>query len=231
MRFHSPDKFSPFNAGGINAYIYCIGDPVNLSDPTGNFPIWARIAGGLFAVGAVTGVASAFTEGDTRSALIGVTAAAFGIGAGVIGSKSGLIKRSKIKANFFSKNSDTPYKHLNPDFTKKTLLSTNKQTGNRISEAIGATPIITKDSRRVANINNLQGTSANPRKDYFPDAANAEHLRQENIRLMQQQNEVAQLQAILEQLDAIDRQQIARATRTPQRTAELQAQNRVLRRS
>ncbi|WP_455887554.1 RHS repeat-associated core domain-containing protein [Pseudomonas rustica] len=35
MRFISPDIFSPFEHGGLNAYAYCLGDPVNLSDPTG----------------------------------------------------------------------------------------------------------------------------------------------------------------------------------------------------
>ena len=36
MRFHSPDSWSPFGEGGLNAYMYCVGDPVNSSDPTGH---------------------------------------------------------------------------------------------------------------------------------------------------------------------------------------------------
>jgi len=36
MRFHSPDKFSPFAQSGLNSYAYCAGDPVNYSDPTGH---------------------------------------------------------------------------------------------------------------------------------------------------------------------------------------------------
>ena len=36
MRLHSPDRFSPFGRGGLNAYAYCLGDPINRSDPTGN---------------------------------------------------------------------------------------------------------------------------------------------------------------------------------------------------
>jgi len=39
MRFNSPDSLSPFEKGGMNAYAYCFGDPVNQSDPTGNSAI------------------------------------------------------------------------------------------------------------------------------------------------------------------------------------------------
>ncbi|SFA94003.1 RHS repeat-associated core domain-containing protein [Pseudomonas sp. NFIX10] len=39
MRFNSPDKLSPFGRGGVNTYMYCLGDPINKIDPTGGFPI------------------------------------------------------------------------------------------------------------------------------------------------------------------------------------------------
>ena len=35
MRFNSPDSLSPFGEGGLNSYAYCLGDPVNHRDPTG----------------------------------------------------------------------------------------------------------------------------------------------------------------------------------------------------
>ncbi|KAB0494163.1 RHS repeat-associated core domain-containing protein [Pseudomonas vancouverensis] len=37
MRFNSPDSWSPFGEGGLNTYAYCLGDPVNRSDPNGHF--------------------------------------------------------------------------------------------------------------------------------------------------------------------------------------------------
>jgi RHS repeat-associated protein len=36
MRFNSPDSLSPFGDGGLNAYAYCVGDPVNRLDPMGH---------------------------------------------------------------------------------------------------------------------------------------------------------------------------------------------------
>jgi RHS repeat-associated protein len=42
MRFNSPDSWSPFGEGGINAYAYCSGDPINRADPNGRK--WGNIA-------------------------------------------------------------------------------------------------------------------------------------------------------------------------------------------
>ena len=36
MRFNSPDSWSPFGEGGLNAYGYCGADPVNRTDPSGH---------------------------------------------------------------------------------------------------------------------------------------------------------------------------------------------------
>jgi len=44
MRFNSPDSWSPFGRGGVNAYGYCGGDPGNYSDPSGHLFVWARNA-------------------------------------------------------------------------------------------------------------------------------------------------------------------------------------------
>lgn len=36
LRFNSPDSSSPFGPGGINSYVYCLGDPINRRDESGH---------------------------------------------------------------------------------------------------------------------------------------------------------------------------------------------------
>ncbi|VVN12737.1 hypothetical protein PS662_03935 [Pseudomonas fluorescens] len=43
MRFHSPDSWSPFGRGGLNAYVYCGGDPVNFSDRSGHVRLFKSL--------------------------------------------------------------------------------------------------------------------------------------------------------------------------------------------
>ncbi|WP_082988254.1 RHS repeat-associated core domain-containing protein [Bordetella bronchialis] len=43
MRFNAADDLSPFGVGGINAYAYCAGDPVNYGDPSGHMGVWGDI--------------------------------------------------------------------------------------------------------------------------------------------------------------------------------------------
>lgn len=44
MRFMTADSLSPFAQGDLNAYAYCLGDPVNNQDPSGR-SIWMRMLG------------------------------------------------------------------------------------------------------------------------------------------------------------------------------------------
>ena len=39
MRFNSPDSLSPFGKGGLNSYVFCLGDPSNRNDRTGHYSI------------------------------------------------------------------------------------------------------------------------------------------------------------------------------------------------
>lgn len=54
MRFQSPDSVSPFGRGGINAYAYCGGDPVNRVDPSGATWLSRLISGISMSSSAVT---------------------------------------------------------------------------------------------------------------------------------------------------------------------------------
>ncbi|WP_339483257.1 MULTISPECIES: RHS repeat-associated core domain-containing protein [unclassified Pseudomonas] len=43
MRFNSPDSWSPFGKGGINAYTAFDGDPVNKNDPNGHLSFYSAV--------------------------------------------------------------------------------------------------------------------------------------------------------------------------------------------
>lgn len=58
MRFISPDGLSPFNKGGINAYAYCLNDPVNGRDPSGKNGVFGNFVNKT--LGLLTQVASRF---------------------------------------------------------------------------------------------------------------------------------------------------------------------------
>ncbi|KPW06198.1 Uncharacterized protein ALO42_02903 [Pseudomonas syringae pv. atrofaciens] len=92
MRFNSPDSMSPFGRGGLNAYAYCVGDPVNRVDPTGHEHEELFVGIGLALLGVVTGgvglaVASlrnAASQGSAIGLLTGVAAVAAGVPAGLM---------------------------------------------------------------------------------------------------------------------------------------------------
>lgn len=119
MRFNSPDSWSPFGRGGLNAYAYCVGDPVNRSDPTGHFSWRSAVAlAGLglsvltmgaatpLAVAGVTlgaagaGVDVAVAEGGADPALgwIGLGVGVLALGAGVAAGIGVLARRSSLSA-------------------------------------------------------------------------------------------------------------------------------------
>ncbi|RDH43305.1 hypothetical protein B9G39_07540 [Zooshikella ganghwensis] len=110
MRFHSIDSLSPFGDGGINGYSYCLGDPLNLVDPTGHISWQAGVAIGLgiaailigivtlgagiaASAGLVTGAAAITTAGVLKAGL-GVASGLSGIISGGLGIASGVLSET-----------------------------------------------------------------------------------------------------------------------------------------
>ncbi|WKV84490.1 hypothetical protein LJJ44_26730 [Pseudomonas sp. B24_DOA] len=77
---------SPFGAGGLNAYSYCLGDPVNRVDPTGHVS-WQSILGiGLSILGIVASVVTmgAATPWAVAALGLAVTSGLAGIASEVV---------------------------------------------------------------------------------------------------------------------------------------------------
>ena len=54
QRFQAPDDRSPFSEGGLNAYAYCVNDPINYLDDTGQSPSAALLRKGKAQLKAVS---------------------------------------------------------------------------------------------------------------------------------------------------------------------------------
>jgi RHS repeat-associated protein len=79
MRFNTPDSWSPFGAGGINPYAYCLGDPINRCDPSGHLSWQAWLGIGLGILGVL---ATAVTFGMAAAPVIAAEGVVAGLTAG-----------------------------------------------------------------------------------------------------------------------------------------------------
>ncbi|WP_137805007.1 RHS repeat-associated core domain-containing protein [Pseudomonas sp. G(2018)] len=82
MRFNRPEstRYSPFREGGLNAYAYCAGDPVNNRDPNGHafFGVLLTVLG----VGAIAGGSVLIKKNESSAPLffVGLALTALGVG-------------------------------------------------------------------------------------------------------------------------------------------------------
>ncbi|GLB00775.1 hypothetical protein AtubIFM57143_009828 [Aspergillus tubingensis] len=84
MRYHVPDPGSPFGTGEVNGYAYCLGDPINRIDPSGQWSFfglfdfsWADLVSTVISV-VVSVAVGVLTAGASVAIEVGV-----GIAAGV----------------------------------------------------------------------------------------------------------------------------------------------------
>ncbi len=81
--FLAPDLLSPFAEGGLNCYAYCAGDPINRTDPSGQF--WRWIVAGIGLVTAVASLGALAAPAVAASTAL-TASAAIGAVSGVLGS-------------------------------------------------------------------------------------------------------------------------------------------------
>lgn len=82
--FSSMDTFSPFRAGGINPYMYCYGNAVNLVDPLGRYSVETDLA--LNTVGLVGAILMTIaTGGAGLPAALGLMSAVIGGASAILG--------------------------------------------------------------------------------------------------------------------------------------------------
>lgn len=97
MRFNSPDSFSPFGDGGLNAYAYGLNNPIKYIDPTGHFSSF--LSGVLEAGLLLTGGGSIYVSTHVKESNPTLSGVLMGVGsvlavAGVGFALSSIVKKA-----------------------------------------------------------------------------------------------------------------------------------------
>ncbi|PHM70683.1 RHS repeat domain-containing protein [Xenorhabdus kozodoii] len=95
MRFTAPDSLSPFGAGGLNPYAYCLGDPINRSDPSGHISLGSILGIVFGTIGLVIGLAMAIPTGGASLTISGAILA----GIGFLGDATGITSAAMEESN------------------------------------------------------------------------------------------------------------------------------------
>ncbi|CBJ81296.1 putative Nematicidal protein 2 [Xenorhabdus bovienii SS-2004] len=85
MRFTAPDNLSPFGAGGINSYAYCLNDPINRTDPSGHMSLGGILGIVFGTVGLAVGIVLAIPTGGASLSIGGAVLAGLGFAADATG--------------------------------------------------------------------------------------------------------------------------------------------------
>ncbi|MBD2803598.1 hypothetical protein ID855_02490 [Xenorhabdus sp. ZM] len=95
MRFTAPDSLSPFGAGGLNPYAYCLGDPINRHDPSGHISVGSILGIVFGTIGMIIGLAAAIPTGGASLSI----GAAIVAGVGFLGDATGIASAATEESN------------------------------------------------------------------------------------------------------------------------------------
>jgi RHS repeat-associated protein len=124
MRFHSPDTLSPFGEGGLNAYMYCGGEPVMRRDPTGRSWFFKAFA---FFNEVFSGVGGSGLGGVRRTS----DAATPPGKSGLLGALAGLYESAKANRRIPQvRNAKTGRRHAAPSWKYTEFSGSGSSSGN-----------------------------------------------------------------------------------------------------
>jgi len=145
-------SWSPFGGGGLNAYMYCVGDPVNRADPTGHITVskfFSNFTGFLFGganytgskgVAAVSPEMLALSPMTTAKDFSDVVVAALDVGARAPYVKTGM---NGPKPNYPSQGA---YSRQTPKALTLTTLSSKSSESPQFPPYKRPTPTATRSS-------------------------------------------------------------------------------------
>ncbi|WP_256660496.1 RHS repeat-associated core domain-containing protein [Pseudomonas sp. G(2018)] len=165
-RFNSPDSLSPFRKGGLNPYVYCLGDPINRHDPNGHVS-FKTIGTTVFNLNRIAKKASLTTKLPPKARIEYL-------------SRSYIEKKNNLRTNIFNKDllaitSDPKHEvvhplnleHISARTVKKHELSLDT-TPIRLKKIIDNTPVA-KDYKNLFNEIHFWGQPGNPPSNLIYD--------------------------------------------------------------